>query len=289
MKTSETGILLYAKGEAFEGGKYDLRSLERILSNYRLIIDHVLPLVVGQKTLTDRIRSDVKYEIEIGNGSVEIILNFIVEHPELLAVLSYDGGYALAEAVAKIIHYAVELRRALTKILDNGLRPRIQIDNSINIDNSVTHNITTGDIHINNPQYIVAADQTKAPLDRLIRSIDGSYVSDISLAHKNLSTRLSVNDHEITGTQQKEISSYIEVLGRLDMAAFQSHRGHIITGSKHYPVTWDEQIRPKIREFVDREGIIFRVRPIVDQRQFHGEPIGFHLIDCWEPQRKMNL
>ncbi len=289
MRTSETGILLFAQGEAFDGGKYDLRSLELIVSNYRLIIDHTLPLVIGQKTLTDRIRNEVKYEVEVRDGSLEVILNFILEHPELLAVLSADGGYVLAETISKIVKGAIDLRRALTKILENGLRPTIHIDQSVNIDNSVTHNIQTGDIHLTNPQFIIAADMTKAPFDRLIRGIDGSYVSDINLIHKNSATRLTVSDHHITGAQKEELANQVEVVGRLDMAAFTSHRGHIITGNKRYPVTWDEEIRPKIRKFVDMEGIVFRVRPVVDHRQFRDEPIGFHVIDCWEPQGKMNL
>jgi len=289
VRTSETGILLYAKGEAFEGGKFDLRSLELILTNYRLIIDHALPLVIGQKTLTERIRSEVKYEVEVRSGSLEVILQFLLEHPELLAVLSADGGYVLAESISNIIKGAIDLRRALTKILENGLRPTIHIDQSTNIDNSVTYNIQTGDINLTNPQFIVAADMTKAPFDRLIRGIDGSHISGVNLAHKDLVTILSANDHDITGTQKEELASHIEVIGRLDMAAFTSHRGHIITGNKRYPVTWDEQIRSKIRNFVDIDGIVFRVRPIVDHRQFRDEPIGFHVIDCWEPQGKMSL
>lgn len=92
METSDTGILLKAQGEAFGYGKYDLRSLDLIVSNYRLIIDHALPLVVGQKTLTDRIKNEVKYEVEVRDGSLEVLLNFILEHHKLLAVLSANGG-----------------------------------------------------------------------------------------------------------------------------------------------------------------------------------------------------
>lgn len=288
-RTSETGIQLYAQGGAFEGGKFNLRSLELVLSNYRSIIDHTLPLVVGQKTLTDRVKNEVKYEVEVKNGSLEVLLNFILEHPELLAITSFDGGRALAGAISKIIKGAIDLRRALTKILENGLRPIIHIDQSINIDKSVTYNTKTGDITLTNPQFIVAADTTKPAFDRLIRNIDGSDISDISLSHKNISTRLSTNDHDITGTQKEELASHIEIVGRLDMAAFTSHRGHIITGTKRYPINWDESVRSKIRRFVDTEGIIFRVRPIVDHRQFREDPIGFHILDCWQPQAPLNV
>ena len=180
-------------------------------------------------------------------------------------------------------------RRIRTQRNGNGLRPTIHIEQSTKVDNSGTHNIETGDIYLTNPQFIIASDTTKAPFDRLIRGIDGSYITDINLAHKDFATRLSVNDNDITGTQKEELASYIEVMGRLDMAAFTSHRGKIITGTKRYLVVRDEEIRSKIRKFVDIEGIVFRVRPIVDHRRCREELVGFHIIDCWEPQAKMKI
>ena len=85
-RTSETGILLYAQGDAFEKGVFDLRSLELIVTNFRLIVDHLLPLAIGQKTLTDRIKNEVKYNVAVNNGSLEVILNFILQNPELLLI-----------------------------------------------------------------------------------------------------------------------------------------------------------------------------------------------------------
>ncbi|MEH6639046.1 MAG: hypothetical protein V7717_07240 [Porticoccaceae bacterium] len=289
-RTSETGILLYAQGDAFGKGSYDLRSLELIVTNYRLIVDHLLPLAVGQKTLTDRIKDEVKYKVEINNGSLEVILNFILEHPELFAAAAAsDGGYQLASFISKLIDGVVNLRRALTAILQNGQKPIIHIDQSIHQDNSVTYNIKTGDINLSNPQLIIGADATKYALDRLINGIDGSAISGIDLSHQKLKTTLTARDREITGTQKEELATQIEVMGRLDMAAITSHRAHIITGNSRYPVTWDESLRSKIKKFFDTEGIIFKVRPVVDHRKFKDDPIGFHVLDCWAPQVRLDV
>lgn len=288
-ESDENGILLHADGNAFHDGKFDLRSLELIVYNYRLIIDNSLPIVIGQKTLTDRIKNEIKYEVEVRDGSLEVLLNFVLENPEILSVLATDGGYTFSQAISKLINGAINLRRALTKVLEVGLSPNIKIDQSTKTDNSVNLNIKTGDIKITNPQFIFAADNTKAAVDRLINGIDGIDISKVDMKHSDISTNLTTSDHDITGTSKEELTTNIEVLGRLDTVAFTSHRGHIITGNKRYPVTWDESIRSKIRKFVDVEGIIYRVRPIIDHRKFKDEPIGFHVTDCWQPQASFNI
>lgn len=301
-RTSETGILLYAQGEAFGERVFDLRSLELLLTNYRLVVDHLLPLAVGQKTLTDRLKNDVKYEVTVKNGSLEVVLNFILENPELLlAAAATDGGHQLASFIAKMIKGVVDLRRALTAVLENGKKPTIHIDqsfhqdnsaredNSVREDNRVTYNITTGDINLTNPILIIGADLTKPAVDRLINGIDGTKISGVNLAHKNTVTSLTLPDRDITGTQKEELGTQIEVMGRLDMAAITSHKAHIVTGNSRYPVSWDESLRPKIRQFFDLEGVVFKVRPIVDHRQFKGEPVGFHVLDCWSPQTRLDV
>lgn len=288
-KSSESGILLYAQGDAFEEGVFDLRSLELVVSNYRMIVDQLLPLAIGQKTLTDRLKNDVKYKVEVNEGSLEVILNFILQNPGFLAAAAPDGGYQLASAISKMIDGVVKLRRALTSILENGQKPTVHIDQSLHIDNSVTYNIQTGDIKLDNPQFIIGADATKSSLDRLINGIDGNDVSSIDLSHQDLKTSLTPDDRKITGTQKEELATQIEVHGRLDMAAITSHKAHIITGNSRYPVTWDESLRSKIRQYFDTDGIVFRVRPVVDHRQFKDDPVGFHVLDCWEPQSELRF
>jgi hypothetical protein len=44
-------VRLYVQGEAFSKKSYDLRKLELIISNYRQVIDQILPIPLGQKTL----------------------------------------------------------------------------------------------------------------------------------------------------------------------------------------------------------------------------------------------
>jgi hypothetical protein len=285
----ENQILLHSEGFAFEDRKYNLRSFEQIITNYRQIIDHTVPLVLGQKILTSKIKKEITYRVSIDSGSLDILLEFIHQREDVIALFAIDGGYTLATAISKIIDSVINLRRIFTTILENNQKPKINIDNSISIDKSVEAHIETGDITINNPTIILAAENTKPPLDRLIRSIDGENVRFVDFKHENIITSIKEEDIRITGTQKEELSSQIEISGRLDMVAFSSHRGHIVTAGKRFPVTWDEEIRSKIQRFADTEGVVFRVRPIIDRRRFKDDPIAFHIINCRYPQTELDL
>jgi len=64
-------------------------------------------------------------------------------------------------------------------------------------------------------------------------------------------------------------------MGRLDVVAFSFHKGAVISDGERYSVEWDENIRTKIKKFADKEGILFRVRPIIDRKRLETTAIGF--------------
>ena len=76
-------ILLKAEGSGFEGGVYDLRAVETVISSYRQIIDRTLPVVLNHRTLTPEIRNKVKYEVQIKQGSLEVYTNLVLQHNEV--------------------------------------------------------------------------------------------------------------------------------------------------------------------------------------------------------------
>jgi hypothetical protein len=71
------------------------------------------------------------------------------------------------------------------------------------------------------------------------------------------------------------------------MVAFTSHKGSIISNDERFSVTWDENIRQKMQKIADIEGVLFKVRPIVDHKRLDTNAIGFHVLDCGDPQEKM--
>lgn len=78
-------------------------------------------------------------------------------------------------------------------------------------------------------------------------------------------------------------------MGRLDMVAFTAHRGSIISDGEKFSVTWDEQIRQKMQKLADIEGVVFKVRPVVDHKRLDNETIGFHVLDCGDPQQSFKV
>ena len=283
-------LKLYAQGEAFSKKKFDLRKLELVISNYRQIIDQILPLSIGQKQITDKLKREIKYEVEVKNGSLDVILELVWEHKEeLLSLFAVDGGVTLSFIISKLLEASLDLRRKFTTLLEKGIKAKFIFNRTTINDYSVHYDLSKSNIELNNPIILLAAQNSKAPLDRMIDGIDGKQIENIDITTKDSKSKLTVKDRRITGQQTQELTSELEIFGRLDMVAFTTHRGNVETAGKKYPVTWDERIRKKIQKFADIKDVVFKVRPVIDHRKFKEDPVGFHIIDCWDPQGRFDF
>jgi len=283
-------ILLKVEGEGFRPNKYDLRSTEKILTNYRQIIDHLVPLTIGQKTLTDRLKSEIKYETSFKPGSLEVWLDFILPTAGIIATAaSQDGGHLIAQQLSKLLGVVIDFRRLYTDFLEKGEKPKLGINIqdqpqvTVNLENV---NTGGGDINIS-PIILPAASITRSAVDRLVGSVDGSLVEQLLVKSEDTETIISSEDQRIIGTQKEELPEFLEIIGRLDGVAFTAHRGSLVTDNGRFPITWEEEIRDKIKSLADQESIAFRVRPIVDHRRFKDDPVAFHVINCWDPQSRL--
>jgi len=283
-------LFLKAEGEAFEGGKYDLRKVDAIISNYRLILDHSLPLVVGRQNLTEHLKSQFVYEVEFRRGSLELLINLVFNHKEALGALSVDGGIQVAEQIAKIIKGVIKFRRAWSKLMDlaegkgDSQKPGINLNinlNDVTVDNGSTINV--------NPIIIPAAETTRGAIDRLISSIDGTHLEYVEIRSAESETKLTSKDVAILGTQKQELPSTVDILGRLYEINFASRKGLLTTSTGRVPVTWDESILKDIHQLANKDNIAFTVRPIVDHRRFKDAPIAYHVLRCWQPQHSLGL
>jgi hypothetical protein len=97
---------------------------------------------------------------------------------------------------------------------------------------------------------------------------------------------LTPDDRNIIGQQKEELPTTLNIVGRLDMVAFSSHRGSIISDNERFSVTWDDLIRSKMQKIADIDGVMFKVRPVVDHKRLDNSAIGFHVLDCSDPQGK---
>jgi len=286
----EHDFRFYAKGSAFEDGLYDLRSMELLISSYRSITDRLIAVQLGRRQLTPAIKNQIDYDVRIKPGSIEFLIDFVFTHKEILGGLAADGGYQLSNVVTKLFREALNLRKEVAVILERGLPLNITINTNINIGNgNIIANSENGDIVINDPKILWAAQFTKYPADRLIKGVDGKNIEYVDFGARDDEMRITTDDRVVLGQNREELSATITVNGRLDMVAFSSHRGTIISNNERFPVTWDESLRTKVQQIVDVDGVDFIVRPIIDQKRLHSEAIAYHVLDCNLPQQSLKV
>jgi hypothetical protein len=288
----EEDIRIYAKGLAFSDGIYDLRTLESVISNYRKIFDQLVTVQLGKRQVSRDLRSQLGYQVQISSGSIELLVKFMFEHKELLMVFAADGGYTLSEIVVRLLRDAIDLRKKASELLKKGLTVNVRITNSFNIGSKINSNNVSIDqedksILINDPRILLAAQMTRHPVNKILASIDGRTVEYIDMSSPTTEIRLTSKDRDIIGQDKEELLTTITIVGRLDMVAFSSHRGSIISGNERFSVTWDESIRSKMQKIADVEGVVFKVRPVVDHKRLESSAIGFHVLDCGDPQGKI--
>ncbi len=287
---SKHDLRFYAKGTAFKDGVYDLRSMELLVSNYRSITDRLIAVQLGRRQLTPSIKNQIDYQVQIKPGSIEFLIDFIFTHKEILGALALGDAYQLAEVITKLYKAAIDLRKEVAEALKKGFPITITINNNVNIgDGNLIANNGNGNISIGDAKVLWAAQATKYPTDKLISGIDGKTIEYVELGSKTEEMRLTTDERIVLGQNKEELTATIRVYGRLDMVAFSSHKGTIISNQEKFPVTWDEQIRSKMSRVVDVEGVEFLVRPIIDQNRLHSDAISYHVLDCNIPQKNIDL
>ena len=287
-------IRIYATGLSFpKDGSYDLRTLEIFVSNYRVILDRLVSVHLGRRQVPKDLKRRIAYKVKINPGSIELLINFLYEHKELIAVLAPEGAYGLSEILVRLLKDAVDLRKKASDLIKKGITVNIQISNSFNFGSKVNGSgvlidQNTGAIVINDPKILWAAQLTRRPIDEILKKIDGSDVEFVDFSSASDELKLNSEDKEISGSHKEELDKNLSIVGRLDLVAFSHHTGAVICDGERYSVKWDESIRTKIQRFGDIDGVVFKVKPIIDRKRLEGEhAIGFHILDCYDPQQKM--
>lgn len=287
VNSMDTDLRVYAQGEAFAEGVYDLRSLEILVSSYRAIMDRLVAVQLGRRQLPDKAKKGLDYNVQVKDGSIELLIDFTLQHPELFGAISQDGGHQISNAITRLFRSAIDLRKAAARFIENGVEFNINISNSFNFSSNNVHaNDNTGEITISDSKVLWSAQATRYPTDRILRRIDGTRIEYVDLATRDEEFRLSKNHRDILGRAKEELNVEVNVVGRLDMIAFSSHRGKIVSSNESFPVKWDDPLRSKMQSVADIDGVTFRVRPIVDNSRLHRDAIAFHVLDCELPRQE---
>ena len=287
-------LRIYAKGLAFSDGAYDLRTLENLITNYRKILDRLVAVQLGKKQVSPSLKNQLDYDVRINQGSIELLINFVLEHTEYIAAFAAADSSTFSHIIVTLLRDAVILREKASKCIEKGIPININISNSFNIGSNInTTNVSydenKGTILINDPKILWAAQVTRAPVNGLLSQIDGKGVEYIDISDSNEEFRLSPDQRNIIGKQKEELPTTLNIIGRLDMIAFSSHKGSVESDGERFSVTWDEQIRQKMQKLADIEGVIFKVRPVIDRKSLNNEMIGFHVLDCGHSQQNLDV
>lgn len=283
-------LRFYAKGAAFQDGVYNLRSMELLIASYRSITDRLIAVQLGRRQLTPSIQHQIDYQVQVRPGSIELLIDFVFSHKEILGTLAADGGYQLAGIITKLFRGAIDLRKEVAGAIAKGFPITISINSNVNIGSgNLIANNGNGNITVNDPKILWAAQVTKYPADRMIAGIDGKVIEFVELGAKQDEIRLTTDERVVLGHNKEELNATLKVHGRLDMVAFSSHKGTIISNHEKFPVTWDENIRNKMQRVGDIDGVEFLVKPIIDQKRLHSEAIAYHVLDCNVPQQKFEV
>lgn len=289
-----TDIRVYAKGASFSpDGIYDLRHLENLVSGQRKIFDKLTFIALGVSESNKKVREGLDYNVKINPGSIELLIDFALNHKELFAIFAADGGLALSKVIVELWRDAVSLREKAAKLLEKGLKINLTINANlgagtqiVNSPNVIADEVT-GNIQIANPKIYMAALATRSAVNQIVQMIDGDAVEFMTVEGHGSELRLTPDHRAILGRHREELSVSMEIVGRLDMVAFSSHKGVIISSGQRYQLSWDEEQRPKMQQFADTEGVVFKVKPIIDHARLTQDAIAFHLVDCYLPQKTL--
>lgn len=289
-----TDIRVYAKGASFsQDGIYDLRHLENLVGGQRKIFDKLTFIALGVSESNKKFREGLDYNVRINPGSIELLIDFVLSHKELFAIFAADGGLTLSKVIVELWRDAVSLREKAAKVLENGLKVNLTINANlgsgtqiVNSPNVIADEVT-GNIQIENPKIYMAALATRSAVNQIVQMIDGNAVEFMTVEGHGSELRLTPDHRAILGRHREELSVSMEIVGRLDMVAFSSHKGVIISSGQRYQLSWDEEQRSKMQQFADTEGVMFKVKPIIDHARLTQDAIAFHLVDCYLPQKTL--
>lgn len=289
-----TDLRVYAKGASFSSdGIYDLRHLESLVGGQRKILDKLTFIALGVSESNKKLKEGLDYNVKINPGSIELLIDFALSHKELFAILAADGGLTLSKVIVELWRDAVSLREKAARLLEKGLKINLTLNANLGFGTQIVNSPNviadevTGNIQIANPKIYMAALATRPAVNQIIQMIDGNAVEFITVESRGSALRLTPDHRAILGRHREELSVSMEIIGRLDVVAFSSHKGVIISSGQRYPLSWDEEQRTKMQQFADAEGVIFKVKPIIDHARLTHDAIAFHLVDCYLPQKKL--
>lgn len=279
-------IVFQANGEGFSN-TFDLHAVERLLPEYRRLLDVSFRYTTNQNPTRSRGRI-VEYRSQFEPGCLDVIVDIALKaSPVAAGLLAADGGgYQLAKSSFLLISKILELRKKVKEFLDKKKAlPSFQM----NMQHATLTDSLLAPIVVNGnnntisvtPTVYLATHSSIGAVNRLARAVDGKIIHDVNLQHQGLmGEKLTISDRNLADATMGNSEQTVKIQGRLDALNISSQTGKLITGEAHYPVKWDRTVKEKLKTVLDRESVIFTVRPISDFSRLSDAPVSFYILDC---------
>lgn len=286
IKRSDQLLVFQANGDGF-GETSDLHAVERLLPEYRRLLDVAYKYTTGQDPNKNRVRA-VRYQAAFETGCLDVVVDVSLKaSPLLMGVLAADpGGFHFAKSSFLLLSKVLELRKKVRDLLKSQKKlPEFQMNmqHASLADSLVAPILITGDnnvVHVTPPVYL-AALASHGAVNRLAKAVDGQVVRDVNLQHDGrMGQCLTSADRGLAEASMGSNQQTVKLQGRLDALSISTHGGYLVIGEARYPVNWDESVKEKMKNILDREAAVFLARPISDFSRLSDAPVRFFIVDC---------
>ena len=293
IRRNESYVIFQANGEGFSD-TFDLHAVERLLPEYRRLLDVAFRYTTGQNPYRNRVRV-VEYRSRFEPGCLDVVVDIALKASPIVAgMLAVDGGgYQLAKSSFLLISKVLELRKKVMDLLKvkkelPGFQMNMQ--HASLIDSLVAPIVLNGNnntIYVAPPVYL-AALASHGAVNRLAKAVDGKIIHDVNLQHDGtVGERLSFSDRNLAEASMGSSQQPVTIQGRLDAISISTRSGSLLIGEARYPVNWGESMKEKLKSVLDKESAVFVARPISDFSRLSEAPVRFDILDCFPGQLEL--
>jgi hypothetical protein len=283
MNTYDIKVKFY--GEAFSGDIYDLKTVRLLDTKLQETFYQLRAIHLGQKNLVPELKSHIDHKVTINSGSFEFSCRFEQNFAEKFGI--HDQGLfvdsdttRLSDSVAKLFYAAMTLRRYVAEARLAGKHAKIIINTDPQKPAHSVIRTEKGNIVLNHPRILWAAQLTQESVDTIMKSIDGDLVTHFEF--EGLSKPLCFTEESLIMLDQEgsELTATANFKGRLDHLFYSSNRGTVVSPHDIYQIAWDDEAKMKVSECANVENVEFITQPLISSSGSQNNLVIYKVVDC---------
>ncbi len=268
-------------GKAFQGNIYDLEAMRLLNENLGSLIQQLIAIHLGRNELADELKDQIKHSVAINKGVFEVSINFERNFYNKFGITGLgQDSISFSDSIARLFYSAISLRRHVAETKKNGSSIKILLNTKQGKDNRSVAINEQGNILLNHPKVLWAAQMTKDATDQILRSIDGENVSGFEVEGFSRPFVSNDADFAVLDQEKSDLVAIANFTGRLDNLFFSRQRGVVVSESDIFQIAWDDEIRNKLLNHADLDNVEFIAQPCIETHSLYGELVVYKILDC---------